>query len=245
MKYTDETLMAYADGELDAGTRAQIEQAMRTDPEIAERIGQHRALRDDVFAAFAPVAQEPVPPRLQQAARGHAELPPEVTPIDIARAAREAKRKQPATPQRRTWQQLGGLAAALLIGVMAGRQGGPEADIANRDGGLVAQADLAEALSTQLAGSSSGDTRIGVTFVSKDGAYCRSFTHKQAAGLACLEGGTWSLPVVAQAGAQSGEYRQAAAEMPAAVLAAIDERIEGATLDADAERAAASARWRR
>lgn len=245
MKYTDETLMAYADGELDAATRAQIEQAMRSDPAIAERVGQHRALRDDVFAAFAPVAQEPVPPRLQQAASGHAGLPPEITPIDIARAAREAKKKPLATPQRRTWAQLGGLAAAVLIGVMVGRQDNPEADIASRNGGLVAQAGLAEALSTQLAGSTSGDTRIGVTFVSKNGTYCRSFTHKQAAGLACLEGGTWSLPVVAQAGAQSGEYRQAAAEMPPAVLAEIDERIEGATLDAAAERAAAGANWRR
>lgn len=243
MKYTDEMLMAYADGELDAATRAGIEAAMQSDQSVAARIAQHRALRDNVFAAFAPVAEEAVPQRLQQAARGQTGLPPEVTPIDMARAAREAKKQPP--PLRRTWMQLGGIAAAALIGVMAGRQSGPEADIASSNGVLVAQADLADALSTQLASSAQGTTRIGVTFVSKDGAYCRSFTHGQTAGLACQQGGRWTLPVVAEAGAQQGDYRQAAAAMPAAVLDAIDERIEGDALDAAGEQAAASAGWRR
>lgn len=243
MKYTDDILMAYADGELDAPTRAEIEQAMQTDRAIAARIDQHRALRDKVFAAFAPIAQEAVPQRLHQAAHGHAELPPDVTPIDIARAAREAKKQAPAP--RRTWMQFGGIAAALVVGVMAGRQTTPQADIASRNGALVAQAGLADALSTQLASGAEGDIRIGVTFVSKDGAYCRSFTHRQTAGLACQQGGQWTLPVVAQGGDGQGDYRQAAATMPAAVLEAIDERIEGSTLDAAGERAAAAANWRR
>ena len=133
MKYTDDILMAYADGELDAALRAEIEQAMQADHTIAARIEQHRALRDKVFAAFAPIAQEAVPLRLRQAANGHAGLPPDVTPIDAARAAREAKKRAPA--QRHTWMQLGGIAAALMIGVMAGRQSTPEADIASGNGG--------------------------------------------------------------------------------------------------------------
>ena len=246
MKYTDEILMAYADGELDADTRAGIEQAMREDQSIAARVGQHRALRDNVFAAFAPIAQEAVPQRLQQAARGQTGLPPEVTPIDMARAAREAKKQPRAPAQRSTWGQLGGIAAAALIGVVAGREWGAEADIASANGVLVAQADLAEALSTQLASGARGETRIGVTFVSNEGTYCRSFTHGKTAGLACQEGGKWTLPVVTEAGAQQGgDYRQAAAAMPAAVLEAIDERIEGEALDAAGEKAAAAANWRR
>lgn len=244
MNYSDETLMAYADGELDESTRADIEQAMRVDESIAARIEQHRALRNSVFAAFAPVAQEPIPERLLQAARPRQELPPEVTPIDIARAAREARRPAPV---KRTWAQLGGIAAAALLGVVVGRQvAAPEADIVSSGGAMVAQADLADALSNQLASGPRGDTRIGVSFVSKEGQYCRSFTHQNTAGLACRQNGRWTLPVVAQSEtAAGGDYRQAAASMPASVLEAIDERIEGAALDAAQEQAAAKSGWRR
>ena len=54
MKFSDETLMAYADGELDDDQRAAIERAVGADPALAERVAQHQALRSDVFAAFAP-----------------------------------------------------------------------------------------------------------------------------------------------------------------------------------------------
>ena len=242
MKYTDETLMAYADGELDDITRAGIERAMREDEALAARVAQHRTLRASVAAAFAPVATEPVPQRLRDMVP---QLPPQVTPIDVARAAREAKKQPPA---RRPLWQLGGMAAALVVGVLAGRQTagpGTEADIASSGGVLVAQAGLAQALSTQLAAGGAQDgTRIGVSFVSKQGNYCRSFTQGQTAGLACQEGGRWTLPVVAQAGAGEGAYRQASA-MPAAVLEAIDERIAGEALDAGQEQAAAKTGWRK
>lgn len=240
MKYTDETLMAYADGELDDITRAGIDRAMREDEVLAARVAQHRALRASVAAAFAPIAREPVPQRLRDTVPS---LPPHVTPIDIARAARDAKKQAPA---RRPLWQLGGMAAALMVGVLAGRQtAGPGSDIASSGGVLVAQAGLEQALSTQLAASGAQDgTRIGVSFVSKQGTYCRSFTQGQTAGLACHEGGRWTLPVVAQAGVGEAAYRQASA-MPAAVLEAIDERIAGEALDASQEQAAASSGWRK
>ena len=65
MPYSDDTLMAYADGELEPAERAAIEQAMRTDPAIAATVERHRALRADVAAAFAGILDEPVPARLQ------------------------------------------------------------------------------------------------------------------------------------------------------------------------------------
>ena len=52
-KFDDETLMAYADGELEPGQRAAIEQAMREDPQVAAAVERHRALRLDVGGAFA------------------------------------------------------------------------------------------------------------------------------------------------------------------------------------------------
>ena len=79
MTYSDDTLMAYADGELDPAERAAIELAMRIDPAIAAAVERHRALRADVAAAFAGILDEPVPARLQ---------PP--APIISLDAAREA-----------------------------------------------------------------------------------------------------------------------------------------------------------
>jgi uncharacterized protein YaiL (DUF2058 family) len=70
MSFSDETLMAYADGELEPAARAEVESAMRGDPEVAARVARHQALRTDVFAAFAPVLDEPVPARLSAAAKG-------------------------------------------------------------------------------------------------------------------------------------------------------------------------------
>ena len=68
MTIDDETLMAYADGELAPEQRARVEQAMRDDPRVAAAVERHLALRSDVFAAFAGVLDEPVPERLQPAA---------------------------------------------------------------------------------------------------------------------------------------------------------------------------------
>ena len=49
--------------------------------------------------------------------------------------------------------------------------------------------------------------------------------------------------MVDNADVTSGAYRQASAQMPAAVLGAIDERITGTPLDANAEKAAQKLAW--
>jgi hypothetical protein len=114
--------------------------------------------------------------------------------------------------------------------------------------GVLAQGALADALSHQLAssGAAAAPVRIGVTFLARDGSYCRSFALATAAGLACREGHGWRVAVLQEpATAAQPAYRQAGVAMPAAVLEAIDERIEGSTLDAGAERAALQRGWQR
>lgn len=248
MSFSDETLMAYADGELEPAARAEVESAMRGDPEVAARVARHQALRTDVFAAFAPVLDEPVPARLSAAA-----TPAKVADLDAARAARQAPAA--VAPARGwSWAQWGGMAASLAIGVLAGSlllggggsAGQPQSAIAAVDGALVARGALADALSSQLASGAAGGAgvKIGVSFAAKDGTLCRSFTIGAAAGLACRQGGQWTLPVMAEApqGA-AGEYRQAGSATPAAVLDAIDARISGPALDAEGERAARQGGW--
>lgn len=242
MKFSDETLVAYADGELDDAQRAEIDRALDADPDLAERVAQHQALRADVFAAFAPILDEPVPPALVAAA-----LQGKVADLNAARAARV---EQAAAVRRRwSWPEWGAMAATLAVGVLVGSTvRGPAADTAvavaqGAGGKLVAQGQLASALSQQRA-ASEGAVRIGVSFTAKDGKLCRSFIAGGTAGLACREGNTWSVPVVAEAASTAaGEYRQAGSAMPASVLDAIDARIDGAALDAKGEQEALQRGW--
>ncbi len=76
MTLSDETLMAYADGELDSAQRAEVEAAMALDPEIARRVEQHRALRKQFSATYDRVLLETVPDRLIAAARHSAKSTP-------------------------------------------------------------------------------------------------------------------------------------------------------------------------
>src|SRR5581483_5482880 len=69
---SDEVLMAYADGELDGKMRVEVENALATDPEIAQRVAAYKALRATLQGSYDKVLDEPIPDRLVAAARGHA-----------------------------------------------------------------------------------------------------------------------------------------------------------------------------
>lgn len=233
--FSEETLMAYADGELDEVTRRAIAQAMQADPALAATVAQHKALRADVFAAFAPVLDEAMPPRLSAAVAAPAS---NVVELGAVRAARHW-----------TWQDFGGMAAMLVVGIVVGRLALPVDQglvAAGPDGALAARGALAQALSQQLASAPAKDAvaSIGVSFKAQDGNYCRSFAMPGNTGLACRDGDQWKIPVMAATQARQGDYRQASAAMPAAVLDAIDARINGKALDAAAEQAARTAGWK-
>ncbi|MDP9109752.1 MAG: hypothetical protein M3N23_11890 [Pseudomonadota bacterium] len=263
--YDELTVMAYADGELDPATRAAIDAAMQRDPALAARVRQHQALRASVSAAFAEVADEAIPARLQRAV--HGTTPP------LQAIAQEVQAPTPPV-QRPTshWSQWGALAATLIVGILVGAIGHEQlqttssasaAGIATIDGRLVAHAGLATALDQQSSSErdAASATQIGMTFAAHDGGYCRSFVWtpasqstpgKALAGLACRKPADatpdWQIPVLAEAApnaAPVGNYRQAASAVPAAVLTEIDQRMRGAPLDAAAERALLSRRWRR
>ena len=100
MKFSQDTLMAYADGELDRETRRAIEAEMAIDPQVAREVERQRALRADVGAAFAGVLDEQVPDRLLRA----------------------TTKSKPAAQRRQwAWPEWTSIAASLVIGVLAGR----------------------------------------------------------------------------------------------------------------------------
>jgi hypothetical protein len=246
MTFSDETVMAYVDGELDEKGRAAMDAALASDPELARRVAPHRALRDRLRGEFAPVLQEPVPERLIFAARGAAARPRPTNVIPLP----------PQLRARWSWPQWAAMAASLAVGVLVAPllwregAGGP---LAVRGGHVVATGTLARALSEQLASNQAAGAPvgIGVSFLSRNGSYCRTFLLREQsalAGLACREQDQWRLEALAAATPSSAapeQYRPAASSLPPAVANTIDELIVGEPLDAGAESAARSRGWRR
>jgi hypothetical protein len=247
MTVSDETLMAYADGEGDAATRAIVEAAMRDDPVVRRRVAHHQALRGVVKGAFAAVIDEPVPQRLIAAARGA----PAGNVVDLAGAQNAAAVKAPRRGLR--WQPAA-MAASLLLGLALGYlgwRGSNSLVTVSANGELVAGAALAEALSSQLSADHPPGTvaTTGLSFRAKTGDYCRTFaltaTHANS-GLACREGGSWKIKALAQSAetsASSSDFRPAASADSAAVRAAVEESIAGEPLDQAGEIAARQGNW--
>jgi anti-sigma factor RsiW len=271
MSIPEETLMAYADDELEPAQKAEVEAAIAGDPQLAARVERHRALRKKLNAAFDPILLETVPDTLVTSVRTTPATPPGVMPergatitdLRRVRAARAAGAKESAasarrrvdTPQRPwTWFEWGAMAASIAAGAVIAHLvlRTPDVSRIGTEGGqLIAQGDLADALSAQLVSEQPADApvQIGVSFRSKAGDTCRTFTMREThvlGGLACREGNRWRVPVLADAPAASsaGGYKPAGGSMPAAVLKAVEEQISGEPLDAEGEAAARSRGWK-
>ena len=246
MKFDDETLMAYADGELDAAQRAQIDAAIAQDPGLALRVQEHKALRARMTGAFSRVLDQPIPERLEAAAHAgvRAETPARGNVIKFpARSARA-----PSPPWRaREWIAM---AASLLLGVLLSWRLLVPANSAlfeAGEGGLLARGELARALENQLASEQSGGERvlIGLTFKAHDGNYCRSFVLRAArtAGLACRVGSEWQVPATDSSLVSEGGMQQANSALPPSILRIIEARMEGTALDAEGEKNARLGTW--
>jgi len=254
--FSDETLMAYVDGEVDATQRAAIEQTLPLDPQLAERIAQQRRLRTRLAAAFGGVLEEPVPARLSERAltapSGDATSGGEV----LAGSPRWFGAARQRT-QRWSWPEWSALAAALLVGVLLDRvwPSAPGAPLASVAGQVLARGELAANLSQARGGSTDPRSKIevGMSYLAKSGKYCRTFSLPGAkpaaasmAGIACRDGADWRVQALLQtAGDANPEYRQAGSALPAALVEVIETDSAAEPLDAEAEAAVRARGWRR
>jgi hypothetical protein len=246
MKFSDELLIAFVNGELAEPTRAAVERAARADPAIAARVAGHRARRSRVYGVVAGGRDCGAHAHAHGCASGA-----KVVQLDAIRAARNVPLPSPLPPppswtRRHALAIAGALAGGLLLGGFGWHALQGEAELAllsGADGALVAQGKLSEALSAQLATPGPmGRVRIGISFLARDGKYCRSFVMDTTAGLACRDGAQWKIPVLAQGPA--GTAWIDGNVLPPAVLDAIDARIAGTPLGAAAERAAQARGWK-
>ena len=232
--FDDETLMRRVDGELTLEAAEAVDAAAAIDAELAARLTALRALRSAARDAF-PVESHP-------------------RDADLTRLIGAPTRARPAwfaVPgelfQPRHALAWGGAAACFVVGLVVGQLGGrPDGFAIGRDGAL-ADVGLVKVLDRGLAadGADARGRAVDLTFRDDAGRWCRTFRAGQAgvAGLACRQDGRWTMQALAPFTAPTGELRTAAAETPAAVLAAVD-AAGGDTLDAVAEAQARDAGWR-
>jgi hypothetical protein len=235
----DQALMAYVDGELDAVQRQALEASISGDPQLAREVERQRALGAGVQTAFSGVLDEPVPDRLTALVAGE---PASEEPL-VLRSQLGRSRQRAGGFRAAHWAAM---AASLAVGAALGLAAGfgpgllDPSPISARQGRMVAQGALAEALSDRLAGDAGQEVQVGLSFRAQDRAYCRTFVLAQAglAGLACREGDVWAVRATADAPGTAGSAS------PAPILAAVEGMIAGEPLDATQAAAARARGWR-
>ncbi|RVH38066.1 anti-sigma factor family protein [Sinorhizobium meliloti] len=234
--FSDEILMRFADGELDAGTAAEVERAMETDDALVARVALFIETRHAAKAAMEPLLDEPVPSELKRAVERmvtEKSSPPPASGAGILpfprRAANESHRNRWLAP-----------VAASLAAVVAGfggywLRGSVEAPI---EGGLriaaIGSPALDEALATVAAGEerrlpgSSQRFRAIATFRDNGQALCREFEldsddRSTVVSVACRAGSEWRVTFAVIAPGANGGYAPASStETLDAYLTAID-----------------------
>jgi hypothetical protein len=228
----DEKFFAWLDGELGPGEAAEMEAKIAADPELKRLADQHRALGSQLRGAFDPVAEAPVPERLQAALRPTAQV------IDFGAAKRA--RSMPALAQ---WVAM---AATLAVGIFIGTRVPQEngAPVQADAGRLYAAASLNKALDTELASAPTGDVRIGITYRDSTGEICRTFVAPAGSGLACRNGSRWQMKgLFAAPEGQGSDYRMAAGMDPN-LAALVDSTIAGEAFNDAHEKAARDKGWK-
>lgn len=221
--FDDETLMAFADGELDDATRQAVEQAMETDEEIVSRVALFAKTGALSKQALGPLGAEPVPESLLASVTAMIE---NQTPTGQQDEVREDNVVPLSVPRRTPWRESStrwamplAASVALVIGGLAGFY------IANTPGGSdveglrIAQFDqpgLINALQTVPSGSditlaSTGDRlRMIATFRDAEDGLCREFEVDQDdrstfVSVACRMTEVWEIQFAVAATSRSAD----------------------------------------
>ncbi len=187
-------------------------------------------LRDRLRACFDAVLTEPVPQRLLDAVARRRSRPLGVMWLAMAAS----------------------FACGMILGAVVPNFHHANSRNVIRKGEVRADAALERALSQQLASdASSGPVRVGVSFLSRSGQYCRTFIDGRerdaVAGLACHDSDTWRLRVL-----QTGDvekpaggmtYLPAATSLSASILEAVQALMQGDLLDAEGEKKGREQGW--
>lgn len=237
--FDDETLMAFADGELDEATSLRVEAALEHDEALAARLAVFLDTRLAVASAVKPLIDEPVPEALAASVRRmvqDAEASKAIT--DEKNVLAFSVHKKRPQGERRQW--LMPIAASILAvvtgvgGFMAGKSG-------EQPRGAFETA-LSTALDAQPSGSevALGNTEtlhIVATFLDGRGDLCREYDLRRAeentTTVACRANGAWVTRLALTSPRVEGYVPASSQDMVDAYLTSID---AGEPLASDAEK---------
>lgn len=241
--FDDETLMAFADGELDEAQSLALEAALASDEALAERLAVFLDSRRLVGDALKPLIDEPVPEALLASVRKMAEEAQRqdtTAPQDNVVAFRPKPRRETTQPTTRRWfLAMAGSLVAVVTGVIGFTLG--RVDPAATDAG----AEIAAALDREASGQDvtlgvSGATlRMVATFRDERGEICREYELKQSTNstltIACRQNDVWTTRLALTTPEAEGYVPASSQETIDAYLASIQ---AGAPLSAEEEREA-------
>ncbi|UVA77810.1 anti-sigma factor family protein [Pandoraea commovens] len=141
----DNELHAYVDGELPPQRRAELDNALATDPALAAAVSELVALRRALHERYDDVLDEPVPPRLQR-------------PADV-------QAPMPRGKVAANWPRFAGLAAALVVGIGIGVQGNRLWSARETNASAIAMREAAPSLATAADGAARFARRAAIAHV--------------------------------------------------------------------------------
>ncbi|WP_457579994.1 anti-sigma factor family protein [Ensifer canadensis] len=266
MVFTDEILMAFADGELDDETTRLVEAALETDDDLMTRVAMFMETRAASSEALKPLLGEPVPDHLAQKVRAmaaDAAARRDDGQTDAAGDKSERtdniiafRRPEPAAPSpRRPSQLMMALAASLLIvvggvgGYIIGEAG--TVNVETREVAGLVDPEVSGILDQRASGEEiaidggQAKVRLVSTFQADGHQICREYEMKRPdqpdfVSVACRNAGRWQtqLAIVTP---ETGE-----GFAPASSLETVDAYLTsigaGAPLEAEAEKKALAGR---
>lgn len=260
-KFSDESLMLYADGLLEAPESERLQQALTRNAKLRARLQVFRSTGRDLAALFEPHAATPLPPKLRDIVTGAA---PATSPAPVY----EMRQRSAPRAWREGWGSAAALAAsvALLAGIGLGwlLHGGlagnsalpPQHAVQAAGGSLIAGDVLGHALETQPSGMpapaearNSANVSVKMTFQDAAGHYCRQYQltsqSQHYAGVACRVDGVWRVNFQAvMPPAPSAAHHLVPASGSSEIMdAAIGAVIQGDPLSGPDEAALLNKRW--
>ena len=186
---SDETIIAFVDGELRPDKAASVRKAIENDAALAASAARYRALRNHIDQTFGAVVREPLPDRFHQL------FEDDKPSANSARLPLLGRWSAAMTPI--SW---GAMAASLMVGVIVSNlfmnSQEPTLNFAlYQDGGAEG---LLAVLIKEPSGAQLEGAEIIATYQNSEGDICREFVigdERRGQGLACRHqgGGDWSV----------------------------------------------------
>ncbi|MCF6219806.1 MAG: hypothetical protein L3J65_01705 [Robiginitomaculum sp.] len=261
MKYTDEHLSAFLDGQLSRDKSEGLELELSANAELAERLASLEEANEAVKDSYSAELDQPIPDHIL------ALLEPQVSHAHAATNDNGTRNVVPLMQKRvkfslSKWAAPLAASFAMMLGLTVGR-GMTLASIdqgalyAQMTGVIAADNPLFEVLETT---PSATNVRYGkdknleikpiLTFTSNDGSYCREFkaqtTQSAARGVACRDGSVWNVLMLNQTErSYEGGFRTASGNSDAVIDQFIDGLLVGIPLDADGEQTLLNTGWKK